>query len=78
MTSKNAQLAVLLWRVQCLIDDAVHDVPAGRYREDQFQELSDVLAQLAECCADHAKATVIVDSTPTETRETEDSPNDDQ
>jgi hypothetical protein len=71
MTSKNAQLAVLLWRVHCLVDDAVHDVPAGRYREDQFQELSDVLAQLAECCADHAQATVIVDSTYTEAHDIE-------
>lgn len=41
------QLAVLLRQTQWLLDDAAHDIPAGRYQQTKRDELAVVLEQVA-------------------------------
>lgn len=41
------KLTVLLRQTQWLIDDAANDIPAGRYRTDQRDELAVLLENLA-------------------------------
>lgn len=42
-----SQLSVLLRQTQWLLDDAAHDIPAGRYHLDQRDELANVLEYVA-------------------------------
>ncbi|MGH3942917.1 MAG: hypothetical protein ACRDTG_30705 [Pseudonocardiaceae bacterium] len=41
------QLSVLLRQTQWLLDDAAHDIPAGRYHLNQRDELANVLEYVA-------------------------------
>lgn len=42
-----SQLSVLLRQTQWLLDDAAHDIPAGRYHLNQRDELANVLEYVA-------------------------------
>lgn len=47
INSVDLQLGVLLRQTQWLLDDAAHDIPAGRYHPSQRDELAVVLEQVA-------------------------------
>lgn len=42
-----SQLSVLLRQTQWLLDDAAHDIPAGRYHPSKRDELANVLEYVA-------------------------------
>lgn len=47
INSVDRQLGVLLRQTQWLLDDAAHDIPAGRYHASQRDELAVVLERVA-------------------------------
>lgn len=47
INSLDRQLGVLLRQTQWLLDDAAHDIPAGRYHPSRRDELAVVLEQVA-------------------------------
>jgi hypothetical protein len=46
MSRRDTQLAVLLRRAQWMLDDAAHDLPAGRCTDDDREMLASVLDEL--------------------------------
>ncbi|WP_406692875.1 hypothetical protein REH65_14870 [Saccharopolyspora sp. ID03-671] len=60
MTPEERRLAVVFCQAQWLLEDAAHDVPAGRYTRHQTETLASALEELAElvrariCPAQHA------------------------
>ena len=47
INSVDSQLGVLLRQTQWLLDDAAHDIPAGRYHPSKRDELAIVLEHVA-------------------------------
>lgn len=47
ISSTDRQLGVLLRQTQWLLDDAAHDIPAGRFQATQRDELAVVLEHVA-------------------------------
>lgn len=47
INSVDRQLGVLLRQTQWLLDDAAHDIPAGRYHPNRRDELAAVLEHVA-------------------------------
>lgn len=56
---QNAALAVLLRQTQWLLDDAAHDLPAGRVSPEKGAELANILESLAALVRQHTHFVVI-------------------
>lgn len=59
INSVDRQLGVLLRQTQWLLDDAAHDIPAGRYHPNKRDELAVILEYVARLV--RATKSVVVD-----------------
>lgn len=59
---KHGQLAVLARRAQWLLDDAAHDLPAGRCTDAEREALAAVLVELAAALRGDEVAPVLIEA----------------
>lgn len=61
MRPEDRTLVVLLLRMQWLLDDAAHDIPAGRYSWNKQHELADLLDEAAGMVRERARKSLVVE-----------------
>jgi hypothetical protein len=54
-------LVVLLLRMQWLLDDAAHDIPAGRFHCSKQHELADLLDEASRMMRERAHRSLVIE-----------------
>lgn len=61
MNPEDRTLVVLLLRMQWLLDDVAHDIPAGRYNSSMQHELADLLDEASRMVRERAHRSLVIE-----------------
>lgn len=61
MRPEDRELVAILLQMQWLLDDAAHDIPAGRYSRNKQDELADLLDEASRKVRERAKRSLVIE-----------------
>lgn len=61
MSPEDRALVVVLLQMQWLLDDATHDIPAGRYPWSKQHELADLLDEASRMVRERAHRSLVIE-----------------